>query len=192
MAESGVEMPKLNWANADQKAAFQEWKTMMSSFFVIRKVQDAEKWHYILISSGSDGHKLWGPWALSDAEKADPKVVWKKFEDHMVGVQNKWVARLELSSLMQKNDENIDDFICRLRSKAQECSFTNDDLRDEQITFQLIKGVRWKEARRLMIAKGNNMTLKDAITVCQSHQSTTISTKSFADPENADASEFSR
>ena len=46
MAESGVEMPKLNWANADQKAAFQEWKTMMSSFFVIKKVQDAEKWHY--------------------------------------------------------------------------------------------------------------------------------------------------
>lgn len=33
MAQGGVEMPKLNWANADQKSAFQEWKTMMSSYF---------------------------------------------------------------------------------------------------------------------------------------------------------------
>lgn len=191
MAQGGVEMPKLNWANADQKSAFQEWKTMMSSYFVIRKVPDAEKWHYILMSSGSDGHKLWGPWQLTDGEKANPAVVWKKFEDHLVGVQNKWVSRLELSALMQKNDENIDNFICRLRAKAQDCSFSTDDLRDEQITFQLIKGVRWKEARRLMIAKGNNLLLKDAITICQSHQSTTNSTKSFADPENVEVNEFS-
>ena len=67
----------------------------MNSYFVIENVQDKNKWHYLLLSSGDKGHDLWRIWGLTDAQKEDhPVGVFKKFEDHMVGTLNKWVMRL--------------------------------------------------------------------------------------------------
>ncbi len=79
--------------------------------------------------------------------------------------------RLELAAITQQESENVEDFVCRLRSKAKSCSFTQDQ-KDDHITFQLIKGIKWPEARRKLIGKGNNLTLDDAIKLAQDFQAT--------------------
>ena len=180
MSVPSVQLPVLNWDALDLGQAFKEWKAMLTSYFVICGVADDKQWHYILMSSGSKGHNLFNSWAMQDAQKADPAKVFKKFEHHLIGTPNKWVMRLELSSLMQKQGELIDDFICRLQSKASLCSFPTEEVRDQEITFQLIKGILWPDERKTLISKGNDLSLKDAIKSAQAYQATMQNTSSFA------------
>lgn len=111
MAAGSVALPKFSWDSLDQAAAFKEWKSLLSSYFVIGDVADAKQWHYILLSTGQKGHELMSSWGMTDDQKKDPNAVFKKFEDHLVGTPNKWVTRLEFAELSQKDDESIDDFI---------------------------------------------------------------------------------
>ena len=160
---SSIPLPMLNWDAPDPCDSFNEWKDFLSSYFIINGVDDEVKWHYILLSSGQRGHELWKTWALTDDDKKQPTTVFKCFEDHMVGTVNKWVMCLEMSAILQKDGEHLDDFICRLRAKANLCKFPSDAIRDEQITFQLIKGILWQEERKSLIKKGNDLKLDDAI-----------------------------
>ena len=102
----GIPLPNLNWDCKDQTLAFNEWKDFLDSYFVIQNVEEKKKWHYVLLSSGSRGRELWHNWSLSQAEKEDSEVVFKKFKEYMIGTPNKWVMRLEMSSLVQKDSES--------------------------------------------------------------------------------------
>ena len=131
MAVSGIQISVLDWDALDQSQAFREWKTLLTSYFVISDVPPEKKWHYVLMSSDSKGHELWNSWSFTEEQAADVIAVFNRFENHLVGTPNKWVIRLELSSMMQKEGEPIDDFICRLRAKAKSCAFRSDAVRDE-------------------------------------------------------------
>ena len=180
MAHGGPsQLPSLDWDHKDESYTFTEWQDFMNSYFVINAIADEMKWHYILLSSGRKGHELWQSWALVDADKKDPEKVFKKFKDHLVGTPNKWVMRLELAALAQQDGENVDDFICRVKSKANECMFTSTAIRDEQISFQIIKGICWNEQRKRLISKGNDLTLEKIIESCQAFQATLQNTVRF-------------
>lgn len=180
MATSGVvPLPLLNWDATNPNDAFVEWKDFLTSYFVINDVAEDKKWHYILLSAGQRGHELWKTWSLTDAQRANPEVVFKKFEDHLVGTVNKWVMRLELSNMQQADGESIDDFVCRLRAKASQCKFADDASRDEMITFQLIKGVKWAEEKKALIKKGNGLKLDAAIESARCYQAALQNTNSF-------------
>ena len=66
----------------------------------------------------------------------------------------------------------------RLKTKAQACSYGAED-KDEQITLQLIKGLKWAEARRKLLGKGNNLKLEAAIKIALVYQATTNHTLCF-------------
>ena len=136
------------------------------------------QWHYIMLSAGSQGKDLWDSWQLDNTIKEDPEAVFKKYQTHLIGTQNKWVMRLELSAITQQESEKVENFVCRLKTKARACSYSEEN-RDEQITFQMIKGLKWSEARRKLIEKGNNLKLEDAIKITMSHQAAVSNTSSF-------------
>ena len=183
MAGNGVQMPLLNWGNHDQVYAFKDWHNFLSSYFVINKVKEEEKWHYIMLSSGT---KLIDSWELSDTEKKNSSNVLKKFEDDLVDTPNKWVMRLELAAMVQKDGESIDDFICRLKAKANQCNFSVAD-RDKQIVFQLIKGILWPEAQKRLIERGNDLKLEKAVECAQSFEATIQNASSFVNKANVNA-----
>ena len=99
-----------------------------------------------MLSAGSQGKSLWDSWEMSNEEKEDQEKVFDKFSSHLVGTQNKWVMRLELASFVQQEAESVEDFIWCLQSKANSCSFTENQ-KDDEVTFQLIDGIKWQEAR---------------------------------------------
>lgn len=175
----------LNWDAADQNDAFEEWYDFLSSYFIINGVSDEKKYHYILLSAGHKGHELWKTWMLSDEEKKNPTVVFEKFKEHMIGTVNKWVMRLELSMILQKEGESVEDFVCRLKTKANLCKFPDGNTRDEQVTFQLIKGIRWPEERKNLIKKGNELKLDEAVRSAQSFQATMQNTNSFVQGQSS-------
>ena len=180
MAQASIPLPYLNWDYKNQKVAYNEWKDFMESYFVIQGVDESKKWHYILLSAGPKGRELWEAWKLSSAEKSDSSKVFKKFKDHLVGTPNKWVARVELAALNQRDNESIDEFVCRLRAKCSECMFTNDS--DEHLTFQLIRGLKSVDIRRKLIAKGNDLKIDVALKCAIEHEATVHNTESFSQP----------
>ena len=179
MSNKSVPLPMLNWETADKNDAYVEWHDLMNSYFAINDVDDDNKYHYILLSVGHKGHELWKTWMMTDAEKKNPTVVFNKFKEHMIGTVNKWVMRLELSKMAQQEDELAEDFICRLKTKASMCKFPDNNTRDEQVTFQMIKGIRWPEERKNLIKRGNDLQLQDAVNSVLSYQATVRNTDSF-------------
>ena len=186
-----VEMPKLDWSQLDQVKAFKDWRDFLESFLIINKVDEEDQWHYIKLSAGSQGKDLWDSWQLTEAQRKDPNTVFAKFADHLVGTQNKWVMRLELAAMSQGESESDEDFVCRLKSKANNCNF-DANIKDEQIVFQLIKGIKWSEARRKLISKGNDLKLKDAIEIAQNFQATLSNTSSFEKSSSVNAMKCGR
>lgn len=173
-------MPSLNWDYKDQQLAFTEWKDFLESYLVIHNVAEAKKWHYILLSAGTKGREIWETWQLSAAQKADASEIFKKFEEHLIGTPNKWVSRLELAAITQHQNESIDDFACRLKSKAKSCKFEVGN--DDQITFQLIKGVKSVDIQRKLIAKGNDLILDAALKCAIECEATQHNALSFSKP----------
>ena len=66
---NGVPLPMLDWENREQAYAYGEWHNFLSSYFIINGIKEENKWHYILISSGTRGHKLMDSWNISDTDK---------------------------------------------------------------------------------------------------------------------------
>ena len=67
--QSGVFLPMLNWDNRDQAYAYNEGYSFLNSYFVINNVKEEEKWHYIVLSSGTKGHEVMNSWGLDEATK---------------------------------------------------------------------------------------------------------------------------
>lgn len=178
MAQAAIPLPCLNWDYKDQKLAFNEWKDFMDSYFAIQGVEEKKKWHYILLSAGPKGRELWDAWKLSNTDKEDSSKVFKKFGDHLVGTPNKWVARLEMTALNQRDNESIEDFMCRLRAKCGECMYEHDC--DDHLIFQLIRGLKSIDIRRKLIAKGNGLKLDDAMKCAVEYEATVQNTQTFS------------
>ena len=113
---------------------------------------------------------------LEDTIKEDSEALLEKYQDHLIGTENKWVKRLELSAITQQ--ESVEEFIWRLKTKEQACSYTEES-RDEQIAFQIIKGLRWAEARRKLIEKGSDLKLDAAIKITLEYQAIISNTARF-------------
>ena len=173
MVSHQVPMPYLDWDKENKQQAYHEWKEFMESFFVINRVGDDTKYHYILLSSGPKGRELFQSSKLSENDKKTPKRVWQVFEDFLIEKPNKWVQRIELQAMLQGKDESVESFILRLRTKTAKCSFRDEAVQKERIVEQLIKGCRYPEERKRLIEKGDALDMTTAVTILKSHEAST-------------------
>ena len=179
MTASCTPLPTLSWGNHNQSQAFELWKDSLESYFVINQVAEEDQFHYMLLSSGEKGHTIIKSWNLSKEEKEDPEFIFKKFETHMIGKPNKWVKRLELTEIQQRQDEPFQDFLCRVTNVASDCAFVSQPTSDEQVVFQIVKGCRSTELKKRLMAKGDKLTLKGATDISQAFEAAERSTTNF-------------
>ncbi|GFO05507.1 transposon ty3-i Gag-Pol polyprotein [Plakobranchus ocellatus] len=71
--------------------------------------------------------------------------------------------------MSQEVGESVDNFIVRLRNKADKCSFTLEN-KDERISEQLIKGIHMTDEKKKLISKGEALTLTMAIEMARSFE----------------------
>ena len=165
-------MPILDWDSPNKQKAFLSWKDFLSSYLMIQ-------WHYILISSGTKGRDLIESKEISDEEKKDPSKVWTIFENHLVEKPNKWVQRIELQGMIQNDSESVEEFILRVRNKAENCCFSDASTRDERLTEQIIKGIKYPEEQKKLLAKGDALKLEDAISLAKAYEATVKSLSQY-------------
>ncbi|GFS14182.1 hypothetical protein ElyMa_001417400 [Elysia marginata] len=106
---------------------------------------------------------------ITEEDKPNPAHLWSLFENHLVEKPNKWLQRLEFQQITQQASESVDEFVVRLRNKAEKCSFQLNQ-KDDRITEQLIKGILWKEEKKNLISKGEELTLTVAIEMAKSFE----------------------
>lgn len=176
-ASSNIALPVLDWSNENKHEAFSEWVDFMSSYFIINKVEEKLKYNYILLSTGPKGRELLKNAQLTSEQKEVSTNIFTVFETHMIQKPNKWVERLEFSS-MRQNEDTVDDYLVRLKTKADRCDFGNN--KDERILEQIIKGLRSADERRNLIAKPD-LTLKSAIESIRAYEITTKDNSRYKD-----------
>ena len=94
----------------------------------------------IKIAIGDEGMRRILASGLSDDEKKDPNAVWVLIEEQVDATVkiNVRVHRLEFAHMRQKAEENITDFVSRLREKAIKCKFENNELNERLIEMIIV------------------------------------------------------
>ncbi|KAK3710638.1 hypothetical protein RRG08_034174 [Elysia crispata] len=143
-----IPLLQLDWENPNRQKAFNEWKDFMASYMVINKIPANEQWNYILLSSGPKGRDLLIASGITEDNKTNPDSAWSVYEEHMIEKPNKWVQRIKLQSFSQGENETIEEFVLRLKTKADKCSFSTTNVKEERITEQIIKGSKYQEEKK--------------------------------------------
>ena len=112
----------------------------MTSYFIINNEKERLKHNYILLSTGPKGREIINNALLTAKQKENSENVFQIFVTHMIQKPNKWVERLEFAS-MQRNEDEIDECVVRLLTKADRCDFNAN--KEERILEQIIKEMKY-------------------------------------------------
>ena len=69
----------------------------------------------------------------------------------------------------QKNTENINDFVAGCKLQAKKCKFRDNQETEERLIEQVITGTRHSELQKLLLSKGIELTLQEALEASLNH-----------------------
>ncbi|XP_072182294.1 uncharacterized protein [Diadema setosum] len=175
--------PTFDWDCPDKAQAFKEFKQLSQMWFNVKGIKKEDQYNYMIIWSGRDGLRVFNTWNLTEEQVKDPQNIWSRLESHIQPTENFRVHRLEFQRYRQLNNEAIDDFVVRCKSKVAKCLFRDEDIQEERIIEVLISGVQYPEVQKMLLAKGK-MTLKEALDIARTHEASTAHMSQLRGLEN--------
>jgi len=170
----------------DASGLAQRWKRWIRSFQLYaagRGVTNAEQKKSLLLHcAGMSVQDIFFT-LTSSTEGADvyAKAV-NTLEDYFVPQANVPYERHTFRQLAQQPSETIEQFITRLRQKAETCEFAN---KDEQIRDQVIEKCISSRLRRKLLEKGKDLTLDDLRTTARTYEEAESQAKKMEQPTQA-------
>lgn len=161
--------PVMDWSSHNIPESFRLFKQRMELYFTIKSFKPEEKVATILLASGEEGLKRFNGWDLTAEEKADANIIWKKFLDQIEPADNFRISRLKLSTLRQRSDESLDDFISRCKHLANKCDFSKDELQQRLIEI-IIAATPIAEFQKDLLAKPKSFTLEETLQLGRSYE----------------------
>lgn len=161
MGDSAV--PRMDWDEPNLCKAMQLFRQRCLLYFSVKEIKKEKQTDHLLLFSGNQGLEMYNSWGLSDAERKDPDIVWKKFETQLEPKSNYRIARLYLQRFRQKEGESIDDYISRCKLQAFKCKFRDDQEFNERIIEQVISGTRHAELQKDLLGKDKSYTLDQVL-----------------------------
>ena len=126
----------------------------------LTKMQD-DNLHLFFLQHVDDAtYSTLKPIKLTDSEKRDPERFCNVYKDVIYGDQN-MAMKNEFFNCKQKLDEDISDFVCRLRDKAS-IAFEDEKIADDNCLQALCRGVKNKYIKR-KLNESNLENVNDAI-----------------------------
>ena len=175
MAE-GVQCPSMRWGTGDDQSALDEFKARLNRWFIIKGVEKAKQYDFIIFQAGEKGEEVAKTWTLQEEDMKDPLKVWQALEQSIGAADNFRVHRLNMTSYRQKETESIDEFYVRCRALALKCRFKDVD---ERLIDQLIVGTRCNESRRELLKADDKMTTETALILCRTQEASEEHMKAF-------------
>ena len=160
-----VQMPTFDWKHEPLSESFHAFKARIELYFEDQGITEAPKQATkIKIAIGDEGMRRILSSGLSDADKKLPGKIFSLLENQLdASVKiNFRVHRLEFGQIRQNADENITDFVSRLREKAIKCDFEEDEL-NQRLLESLIISTPFEDFRKELLGKSKDYKIKAAI-----------------------------
>ena len=111
------------------------------------------------------------------------KTFYERLKKHLRPTLNPIFARYQFNNEVQ-GDETIDSFVTRLRLKAQDCDFGNENRTDEMIRDRIVFGTNSPKIREKLINIGKDLTLQQAIQIGQNYEYAQVQMKQMSNQGN--------
>ena len=135
--------PVMYWDLENLVDSFRFFKQRGKLYFFVKNIPAEKLVDYILLLAGEEGLRKYNAWMFeNDSDRADPEIIWCKFEERLEPQVNFCIARFYLREYKQKNTENIDDFVARFKLQAKKCKFRDNQETEEWLIEQVITGTR--------------------------------------------------
>ena len=159
---------------------------------ITRKTRETEKQvDYILLLAGEGGLRRYNAWMFeNDSDRADPEIIWRKFVKRLEPQVNFHIARFYLREYKLKNTENIDDFVARCKLQTKKCKFRDNQETEERLIEQVIIGTRHLELPKLLLSKGTDLTLQEALNSGRTHEAPLNHMRQMAEIQGGDSQEI--
>lgn len=174
---SGVKPPSFDWETDDLPLTFKKFRRyceLILSTPSFSKRSGHEIVSYILLWMGPRGVEIYDNWKhLTEAKKQQPKEVWESFATYFEPKSNYRLARFQLRDMKQQEGESADEFLTRLTAQAHKCHFSNNDIVDDNILDQVIKGTLHDHVRkRFLDTDPTQLTLDSAMNIARTYEAT--------------------
>ena len=122
---------------------------------------------YLLLWIGQPGREIYKTWSDISADDAKKlETFYKRFKNHVQPKLNPIFARYRFNNEVQGSD-SIDAFVTRLKNKAQDCSFKEND---NMIRDRIVFGCSSEKCREKLINEGDKLTMDKAIQIVQNYE----------------------
>jgi hypothetical protein len=174
--------PKFEFINkADLVQRFSLWKQRIKLFAKTEGIRDQDLSSYIQQALDDDGLKIYNSFRLSEENAANPEHIFKQFEDRLnISKPNFRAARLDLHFFYQKPDETLDDFYTRCREKANDCSFSDDEVK-ERFIEQLLASTPIEDFRKWLLSQEETIDIDGVLAEGRKQETTVNSIQHIAE-----------
>ena len=166
---SGIPPPVMNWDASNLPEEWQKFKLHVELIFSgpLNNKTEEERVSYLLLWIGQPGREIYKTWSdisADDAKKLETFYI--RFKNHVQPKLNPIFARYRFNNEVQGSD-SIDAFVTRLKNKAQDCSFKENDY---MIRDRIVFGCSCEKCREKLINEGDKLTMDKAIQIVQNYE----------------------
>lgn len=149
----------------------QSWKDYAKAIGMHRwpVEENPQKVNFLLSVIGEPARRKYFNFELTTDERADPETALAAIREKVVAKRNVLVDRLDFFSVVQLENESIDDFVSRLKMLAKTSKLGT--LQTELIVFKVATSNKWPHLRTKMLAI-RDITLANAIDMCRAEEIT--------------------
>ena len=144
------------------------WKRAFNLYVTGKGVSDnAQKRALFLHVAGMDVQEIYFTLAV-DAESATFEATVKVLDDYFIPKSNVPFERHLFRQIVQEGGETVDQFVCRLRQRAINCEFGENE--NDYIRDQVIDKCCSSKLRRKFLEKEGALTLDDLLRIARSQE----------------------
>ncbi|GAB1602684.1 hypothetical protein Ahia01_000548300 [Argonauta hians] len=163
--------PVMRWESENLFDAFKMFKQRCALYFSVKNIPTEKQVDHILLLAGEEGIHRYNAWTFdNETDRTNPEIIWKKFEERLEPQVNPRISRFYLREFRQKNTETIDDFMARCKLQAKKCRFKDSEELEERLIEQMISGTKYPELQKLLLSKGMDLTLQEALNSGRTHE----------------------
>ena len=179
------------WDSENLVDSFRFFKQRCKLYFSVKNIPTEKQVDHIPQFIGEEGLRRYNAWTFeNDSDRADPEIIWRKFEERLEPQVNFRIARFYLREYKQKNTENIDDFVAKCKLQAKKCKFRDNQETEERLIEQVITGTRHPELQKRLLSKGIELTLQEALNSGRTYEASLNNKKQIAEIQGGDSQEM--
>lgn len=183
---AGLKPPKPIVLGDNMAAQWKNWVRQYSWFATATQLSeksDEVQAATFMSAIGEDCVRIYDTFGLRPEEENDVDVIKAKFDEYFTPKSCITFERYNFNQIVQREDEQFDSFVTRVKEQAKKCSFSV--LNDSLVKDRIIIGVKYTSLVPQLL--NDDLTLQKTIELCRNFELTTIQTKALAGEAKVDA-----